>query len=169
MKKILTYIASLAIPCILLSSCVTGGFDENPQLDERNKALAKAPKIESISINGTVLQRNTHTLRVVEAKPGDVLMISASIASGKDAELKSLEVTRQYYGDEDPLPLDEDSEDGKYQLTGNTHVFDYSYTVPVEDDDGAEFHDGDIILVNMLAGNTLDNFAYKSFEIVITH
>lgn len=167
MKKL--NILIILFSALFLGACVTGGFDENPQLDARNEALAKAPKIEAILVNGAILNRNTHSLRVVDAKPGDVLTISASIASGKGAELKSLEVTRQYYGEEDPLPLDENSEDGKYELTGNTHVFDLNYTVPAKDDDGFEFHDGDIILVHMLVGNTLDNFAYRSFEIVITH
>lgn len=152
-----------------LSSCVTGGFDENPQLDARNEALAKAPNINAIFINGTKLERNTQSLRIISAHPGDKLNISAEITSGKDAELSTLEVTRQYYGDEDPLPLDPNASSSVIDLTGNTYVYDLEYTVPAEDDDGFEFHDGDIILVHMLVGNTSDNFGYRSFEIEIVH
>jgi hypothetical protein len=97
-----------------------------------------------------------------------VLTISAEITSGKDAELSTLEVTRQYYGDEDPLPFDPASETGVIELTGNTYVYDLQYTVPAEDDDASEFHVGDIILVHMLVGNTAENFGYRSFEIIIT-
>ncbi|HEY0742949.1 MAG TPA: hypothetical protein VGD40_15880 [Chryseosolibacter sp.] len=168
MEKRYVYIL-LFVAAIGLSSCVTGGFDENPQLDARNEALAKAPNINAVFVNGTKLERNAQSLRIVEAHPGDVLTISADISSGKDAELETLEVTRQYYGNEDPLPLDPNSETGVIDLTGNTYVYDFQYTVPAEDDDGFEFHDGDIILVHMLVGNTSDNFGYRSFEILITH
>jgi hypothetical protein len=166
MKRKFTYIF-LFVASIGLSSCVTGGFDENPQLEGREAELAKAPKIESIAINGTILQRNQQSLRIVEAKPGDVLSISVAIESGKGAELKELEVVRQYYAAEDPHPLDPNSATGVYQLAGNTHVFDLKYTVPVEDDDGFEFHPGDPILVHLLVSNTLDNHGYRSFEIII--
>lgn len=168
MEKRFVYIL-LLVASFGLSSCVTGGFDENPQLDARNEAIAKAPSINAIFVNGTKLERNTQSLRIVEAHPGDVLTISADIASGKDAELETLEVTRQYYGNEDPLPLDENSESGIIELTGNTYVYDFQYTVPAEDDDGFEFHDGDIILVHLLVGNSSENFGYRSFEILITH
>ena len=44
MKRIFILISA----SILLASCVTGGFNENPQLDDLNNALAKAPKIDEI-------------------------------------------------------------------------------------------------------------------------
>jgi hypothetical protein len=166
MKTKFIYIFLFCAP-LILGSCVTGGFNENPQLEEREAELAKAPNIESISINGTILQRNQQSLRIVHAKPGDVLSISVSIQSGKNAELKDLEVVRQYYGNEDPHPLDPNSPTGVYNLTGNTHVFDLNYTVPAEDDDGFEFAPEDLILVHLLVSNTLDNHGYRSFEIVI--
>ncbi len=152
---------------LVLSSCVTGGFDENPQLDARNEALAKAPKIENITINGTVLERNTQSIRVYNAHIGDVLNISADLTSGKDAELVNIEVWRQYYASEDPAPLDPTSEDGFLALNGNTNIYDLAYTVPAVDDDGADFHPGDVILVHMRVRNTLDNFGYRSFQIQI--
>jgi hypothetical protein len=151
-----------------LSSCVTGGFDENTQLDARNEALAKAPGIKDIFVNGAKLERNTQSLRIIEAAPGTVLNFSVEITSGKDAELKTLEVTRQYYGDEDPLPFDPAATSSVIELSGNTYIYDLAYTVPALDDDGHEFHEGDLILVQMLVGNTSDNFAYRSFEIIIT-
>jgi hypothetical protein len=152
-----------------LSACVTGGFDENPQLDEHNAALAKAPKVESISVDGTVVERNTQSIRVANVHIGDVIHISASLNSGKGAELKELEVQRQYYGEEDPLPLDPDSPTGFYDLSGNTHVFDLDYTVPAEDDDGFEFSDGDVIFVYFRVSNTLDNYGYKAMELHLSH
>lgn len=155
---------------ITMNACVTGGFDENTQLDERNDALAKAPKIESISINGSLLERNTQSLRVVEAKVGDVLSISASITSGKDAELRDLEVARQYYEfdlTEPSMPLDPNAADAVYEVSGNSFVFDLNYTVPAQDDDGYDFHPGDVIYVYLRASNTLDNYGYKAFEIHI--
>lgn len=167
MKKI--FISICFLSSLALGGCVTGGFDENPQLDARNEALAKAPNINAIFVNGTKLERNTQSLRIVNAHPGDVLSISAEITSGKEAELSTLEVTRQYYGNEDPLPLDPSATSPVIELTGNTYVYDLEYTVPAEDDDGFEFHDGDIILVHMLVGNTAENFGYRSFEILIQH
>ena len=152
-----------------MSSCVTGGFDENPQLDAHNDALAKAPKINAIFINGTKLERDTHSLRVIEAHPGDVLNISAEITSGKDAELATLEVTREYYGNEAPQPLDPAATSSVIELSGNTYVYDLKYTVPAEDDDGFEFHDGDPILVKMLVGNTTESYGFRSFTIQIAH
>jgi hypothetical protein len=151
-----------------LTSCVTGGFDENEQLDARNAELAKAPSIKDIFVNGSKLERNTQSLRIIEAAPGTVLNISAEITSGKDAELRTLEVTRQYYGDEDPLPFDPSATTAVVELTGNTYVYDLAYTVPAVDDDGHEFAPGDLIFVQMLVGNSTDNFAYRSFEIIIT-
>ena len=157
----------MLLSAIVLSSCVTGGFDENPQLSSREQELAKAPNINAIFVNGTKLERNTQSLRVIEAAPGTVLNISAEITSGKEAELSTLEVTRQYYGDEDPLPLDPSATSSVIDLTGNTYVYDLAYTVPAVDDDGEDFHEGDIILVHMLVGNTSDNYGYRSFEIII--
>lgn len=167
MKRKYFYIL-LMITSMAMSACVTGGFDENPQLDARNEALAKAPNINAIFINGTKLERNTQSLRIVEAHPGDILSISAEITSGKDAELSTLEVTRQYYGNEDPHPLDPAATSPVIELSGNTYVYDLNYTVPAADDDGFAFNSGDIILVHMLVGNTADNFGYRSFEILIT-
>jgi hypothetical protein len=167
MKRKSIYIFLIFAPFIL-SSCVTGGFDENPQLDELNAAIAKAPKIESIAVNGAVVERNQQSRRIVEAHVGDVLQISAEITSGQSAELDSLEVSRQYYGNEDPLPLDHNDADGFYELSGNTFVYDLTYTVPEEDDDHFHFAPGDVILVYFRAKNTLGNYGYKAFEIQIT-
>jgi hypothetical protein len=168
MKRKYTYILLLCAS-FGLSSCVTGGFDENPQLDARNEALAKAPNINAIFINGTKLERDAHSLRIVTAHPGDVLDISADITSGKDAELATLDVTRQYYGNEAPQPLDPAASSSVIELTGNTYVYDLHYTVPVEDDDGFEFQDGDVILVQMLVGNTTESFGFRSFTIQIAN
>lgn len=155
---------------ILLASCVTGGFDENPQLDDLNSALAKAPKIEEIRVNGTVLERNTQTVRVVEAAIGAELNIEAEVLSGKSAELTELEVSRQYYWNtnftEAPHPLDEGS-DGFYDITGKSYAFSFQYTVPAEDDDGFDFHPGDQIYVYFRALNDRGNYGYKAFEIHI--
>ena len=164
MKMKYSYIVLLLVS-FGVSSCVTGGFDENPQLDARNEALAKAPSIKAIFVNGVKLERNTQSLRIVHAHPGDVLNISAELESGKDAELATFDVTRQYYGNEDPLPLDPSAASSVIELSGNTYVYDLKYTVPTEDDDGFEFEPGNIILVHMLVGNTTESFGYRSFEI----
>ena len=58
MKMKYSYIVLLLVS-FGVSSCVTGGFDENPQLDARNEALAKAPSIKAIFVNGVKLERNT--------------------------------------------------------------------------------------------------------------
>ena len=65
---------------VFLSSCLSGGFDENPQLEELEEALKTAPKIESLKINGTEVERNTESRRVINAKVGDVL--SKVVAGG---------------------------------------------------------------------------------------
>lgn len=155
---------------IIFSSCLTGGFDENEQLDRHNAALAKAPKIESVKVNGTEVQRNTVSRRVVDAKIGDVLNISAELSGGLGAQLQELEFSRiYYYGEdfeEDPKPVDPDS-DGLYDVTGNTTVFDYVYTVPEEDDDGFHFDPGYVIQVYFRAKNSLGNYGYRAIEIHI--
>lgn len=151
----------------LLSSCLTGGFDENPQLTEREEALAKAPRVESIAVNGKLIERNTVSRRVVEAKPGAELQFSVNLASGDGATLKALEFSRVYYfGDEDeedPHPVDPSHD--VYELSGHTHVFTYTYTVPIEDDDGHAFEPGQKIQVYFRITNTLDNAGFKSLEI----
>lgn len=160
----------LLLASILLSSCVTGGFDENPQLDDLNSALAKAPKIDEIRVNGTVLERNSQSVRVVEAAIGAELIIEAEILSGKSAELTELEVSRQYYWNtnftEDPLPLDGDT-DGFYEITGESYAFSFQYTVPDVDDDDFDFHPGDQIYIYFRALNDRGNYGYKAFEIHI--
>jgi hypothetical protein len=167
MKKILISISAL----FLLASCVTGGFDENPQLDAHNAALAKAPSVNAIFVNGVELQKNTQSVRVVEAQIGDVLAINAELTSGKSATLDELEVSRQYYWNtnftEDPQALDPLSDEGMYDITGNSFTFSYDYTVPALDDDDAPFHAGDQIYVFFRPKNTLDNYGYKAFEIHI--
>lgn len=169
MKAKNNYNAIAVFAMLILSSCVTGGFDENPQLDDLNKALAKAPKIDQILVNGVVLERNTQSVRVVEATIGEVLAIDAELVSGKGAELTELEVSRQYYwnnGPEDPQPLD-GTTDGFYDITGTEYTFSYDYTVPAADDDGFDFHAGDQIYVYFRAQNDLGNFGFKAFEIHI--
>lgn len=170
MKTINRYIGLICI-AFSLSACVTGGFNENPQLDDLNSALSKAPKIDAIMVNGTVLDRNTQSVRVVEAAIGAVLNIEAEVLSGKSAELTELEVSRQYYWNtnftEAPHPLDEGT-DGFYEITGKSFTFSFSYTVPVADDDGFDFHPGDQIYVYFRALNDRGNFGYKAFEIHIT-
>jgi hypothetical protein len=167
MKRISIFIAAL----FLLSSCVTGGFDENPQLDALNDALAKAPKVNTIFVNGVELERNNQSVRVVEAQVGEILSIDAEIVSGKNATLEQLEVSRQYYWNtqftEDPHELDPLSNEGLYDITGKEFTFSYDYTVPAQDDDGFDFHPGDQIYVFFRAKNTLDNFGFKAFEIHI--
>jgi hypothetical protein len=166
MKRIFILISA----SILLASCVTGGFDENTQLDDLNNALAKAPAIDEIRVNGTVLERNTQSVRVVEAAIGAALNIEAEILSGKSSELTELEVSRRYYWNttftEGVHPLDGDT-DGFYDITGKSYTFSFQYTVPSVDDDDFDFHPGDQIYVYFRALNDRGNYGYKAFEIHI--
>lgn len=166
MKRIFILLSA----AMLLASCVTGGFDENPQLDDVNNALSKAPKVDKIFVNGTQLDRNTQSARVVEAAIGAELSIEAEILSGKSAELTELEVSRQYYWNtnftEAAQPLDETT-DGFYDVTGKSYTFSFLYTVPNQDDDGFAFHPGDQIYVYFRALNDRGNYGYKAFEIHI--
>jgi hypothetical protein len=166
MRKIFLLVAT----AFALTSCVTGGFDENTQLDDLNNELAKAPKIDAIMVNGVEVERNTQSVRVIEAQIGDVLNIEAEISSGKKAELTELEVSRQYYYNttftEDPKPLD-GATDGFYDITGKSHTFSFAYTVPEVDDDDFDFHPGDQIYVYFRALNDRGNYGFKAFEIHI--
>jgi hypothetical protein len=166
MKRIFIFLSA----SILFASCVTGGFDENPQLDDLNDALAKAPKIDEIRVNGILLERNTQSVRVIEAAIGEQLDIEAEILSGKSADLTELEVSRQYYWNtnftEDPLPLD-GATTGFYDITGKSYTFSFQYTVPDVDDDDFDFHPGDQIYVYFRALNDRGNYGYKAFEIHI--
>ncbi len=153
-----------------LSSCLTGGFDENPQLDKQNNELAKAPKVEAIRVNGQVVERNRLSRRVIEAKIGDVLNFDITLISGKNASLEELEFFRVYYYLEDfqeaPHPVDPDTQ-GVYPLSGEEFNFTYAYTVPEEDDDGFHFDPGYIIQVYCRVKNSLGNYGYRSVEIHI--
>jgi hypothetical protein len=154
-----------------LSSCLTGGFDENPQLDEREAALAQAPKVLSISVNGEVLQRDTRSRRVVEAKVGDQLNFSVQVSSGDNAELTQIEFARIYYFEDpdfegDPTPV-EPASDGFYPLSGSNAVFEYSYTVPELDDDEDPFTAGSVIMMYFRVKNSKDNFGFKAIEVHI--
>lgn len=155
---------------ISLCSCVTGGFDENTQLDDLDNELAKAPKIDAIMVNGVEVERNTQSVRVVEARIGDVLTIEAEVSSGRKAELTELEVSRQYYYNttftEDPKPLD-GTTTGFYDITGKKYTFSFDYTVPDVDDDDFDFHPGDQIYVYFRALNDRGNYGFKAFEIHI--
>lgn len=153
-----------------LSSCLTGGFDENEQLDELNGELAKAPKVESIMVNGVEVERNTQSRRVIDAKIGDVLNFDVTLTSGRNASLEELEFFRVYYYTEDfqeaPRPVDPTS-NGIYPVTGDEFDFTYSYTVPEEDDDGFHFDPGYIIQVYFRVKNSIGNYGYKAIEIHI--
>jgi hypothetical protein len=163
-------ICLIIILALSLSSCLTGGFDENPQLEELQNALDKAPKIESLKVNGTEVERNTQSRRIVEAKVGDVLNFDITVASGSDAELEELEFSRvYYYGEdfqEDPKPVNPDT-NGFYEISGSTYNFTYSYTVPTEDDDGFHFDPGYVIQLFVRARNSVGNYGYRAVEIHI--
>jgi hypothetical protein len=149
---------------------VTGGFDDNEQLDDMNADLAKTPKIKRVMVNGTEVERDTQSRRIVEAKMGDVLAFDVDLTSGSGAQLVELEFFRVYYYGEDfqeaPRPVDPDT-NGFYDITGKTYNFTFSYTVPLEDDDGFEFGPGYTIQVYLRAKNSLDNYGYRAVEIHI--
>lgn len=155
---------------ITLSSCLTGGFDENEQLDEMNKQLAKTPQVESVKVNGEEVQRNRLSRRVVEARIGDALEFDVLLKSGKGATLEELEFERvYYYGEdfqEDPQPVDPET-NGVYELSGNQFQFTYNYTVPEEDDDGFHFDPGYTIQLYFRARNSLGNYGYRAIEVLI--
>lgn len=155
---------------VLATSCVTGGFNDNPQLDELEDALAKAPSIEMIKANGEEVKRNTHSIREISAKVGDVVKLEAELTSGKGADLVELEFYRQYYGriyaQEDPLPVDSLT-DGFYDISGKSMTFSYDYTIPTVDDGGHDFEDGNIITIQYRVKNSLENYGYKSLVIEI--
>ena len=121
-------------------------------------------------VNGTVLERNTQSVRVIEAAIGAELNIEAEVLSGKSAELTELEVSRQYYWNtnftEAAHPLDDET-DGFYDITGKSYTFSFQYTVPDVDDDDFDFHPGDQIYVYFRALNDRGNYGYKAFEIHI--
>lgn len=154
-----------------LSSCLTGGFDENPQLDDMNDQLALTPQFKSVKVNGTEIQRNATSRRVVDAHGGDVLNIALELTGGASADLEEIELFRVYYFGEDyqepPRPM-EGGTDGFFELSGRTTVFEYAYTVPEEDDDGFHFEPGHIIQLNFRAKNSLENFGFRTLEVRFT-
>ena len=155
---------------VSLTSCVTGGFDNNEQLDKLNSGLATTPKVEQVLVNGEEVVRDTQSRRIVEAKIGDVLDFDVHITSGSGAELEELEFARAYYyGEdfqEDPKPVDPET-NGFYELTGKSADFTFSYTVPEEDDDGFHFDPGYVIQVFFRVKNSLGNYGYRSIEVHI--
>lgn len=169
MKTLINNLGILLI-AVLATSCVTGGFNDNPQLDDLEDALAKAPSIVMIKANGEEVKRNTHSQREITAKVGDVVKLDAELTSGKGADLVELEFFRQYYGrhyaQEDPHPVDSLT-DGFYDITGKSMTFSYDFTVPEVDDDDNPFEDGTIITIQYRVKNSLENYGYRSLIIEI--
>jgi hypothetical protein len=169
MKSVKSIILIISCACFL-SSCVTGGFDDNEQLDDMNAGLAKTPKIKSVMVNGAEVERDTQSRRVVEAKIGDVLNFDVDLTSGSGAQLEELEFFRVYYYGEDfqeaPRPVDPDT-DGFYEISGKAYNFNFAYTVPAEDDDGFEFHGGYVIQIWFRAKNSIGNYGFRSVEVHI--
>jgi|GEM_PF-1564936 len=169
MKTSINYIA-IVLMAVLGAACTTGGFNNNPQLEELENALDKAPNVEAIKVNGTVIEKNTQSLREVDASIGDVLKLEADFTSGKDAQLVELEFYRQYYGrvngQEAPHPVDTLT-DGFYNLSGLESTFSYDYTVPAVDDDDFDFEVGTIITIQYRLKNSLDNYGYRALVIHI--
>lgn len=151
-------ISLIALSVFALGACTTGGFDENPQLDDLNAAQAKAPKVMSISVNGVQVDRNQQSIRHVEAKVGDVINISAVIDGGQGGNLVDMRFEQTFFSTEieefntiypsdDVIdagsaytfgPVDPGT-DGVYSgdvneaivsLSGASTTFEYSYTVP---------------------------------------
>lgn len=166
MRKLLI----LVLTGFYLSSCVTGGFDNNEQLDDLNAGLAKTPKVQKVTVNGTEVIRDTQSRRIVNAKVNDVLEFAVDLSSGSGAQLEELEFARVYYYgeefEEDPKPVEAGS-NGFYDVTGKTDSFSFSYTVPEEDDDGFHFDPGYIIQVFFRVKNSLGNYGYRAIEIHI--
>jgi hypothetical protein len=121
-------------------------------------------------VNGEEVERNTQSRRVVDARVGDALEFDVQLTSGSDAQLEELEFFRvYYYGEdfqEDPRPVDPNT-NGFYEISGKTHDFTYTYTVPEQDDDGFTFDPGYTIQVFFRVKNSLGNYGYRSIEIHI--
>jgi hypothetical protein len=154
----------------VLTSCLTGGFDNNEQLDELNAGLKKTPKIEKVVVNGVEVVRDTQSRRIVNAKINDVLEFDVDLSSGSGAQLEELEFARvYYYGEEfqeDPRPV-EGGTSGFYEISGKAYNFTYTYTVPEEDDDGFHFDPGYVIQVFFRPKNSLGNYGFRAIEIHI--
>jgi hypothetical protein len=165
MRNLFIYI----ITAVTLTSCLSGGFDENPQLEELEEGLKAAPKVETLKVNGSEVVRDMESRRIIEAKVNDVLNFDITLSAGT-GELQELEFSRVYYYgedfEEDPKPVDP-ATDGTYDITGANHTFTYAYTVPEEDDDGFHFDPGYVIQVYVRAKNSLGNYGYRAVEIHI--
>ena len=156
--KMIKNISFIALSVLALGACTSGGFDENPQLDALEEAQAKAPKVMSISVNGTQIDRNSQSIRHVEAKVGDVLNITAIIDGGTGGDLVDMRFEQTFFSTEieefntiypADATIDAGSDytfgpvdpgtDGIYNgdineaimpLSGASATFEYSYTVP---------------------------------------
>ena len=165
--NIIKNIIRLVPVVILLGACTTGGFDQNTKLDELNAELAKAPTVASISVNGTVVERNTLSIREIEASIGDDLNLVATLESGANAQLEELEFLRQYFSANSASLPAEAGSDGFYDVSGVEQDFEFTYTVPAVDDDGDDFHSGDHIIIQFRVRNSNDFFGYKEFQILL--
>ena len=158
------------IAIVVLSSCATGGFDENPQLDKLDAELAKAPGI-LMTVDGEEVERNTLSLRDHPVTIGETYTIGVEMTSGKKAELQELEFFRQYYGraygQEGPQPVDDSSLDGLVALSGSSSMFEFDYTVPAQDDDGFDFHDDHIITIWARVQNSEGFYSYREIILVL--
>ena len=193
MKNIFNkYLAGLFL--ISAVACTSGGFNENPKLDELNAAMAFTPKVVSISVNGAVIAKNEQSMYQIDAKLDDVLNITAVFESGKDAELVELQYEMTYFGTEieefngfffEPGspedaasaytfgPVDPgtngtfEPEDAFFLLSGTSETFEGSYTVPEFDHFGPYYYvnPGDFISVHFRVKNSLDNYGYNALQI----
>lgn len=194
MRKIVFKYFIWVIVLTVSVSCVTGGFNQNPQLDELNDAIAFSPKVTSLTVNGTEVSRNTQSLYQVDAKIGDVLDIKATFDAGQGAQLSMLQFEQTYFsteieeynwifftpGSPEDIasaytfgPVDPgtdgiyDIDDAYIPISGATDTFEYSYTVTPTDTFGPYYLvvPGDFITLHFRISNSLDNYGYHPIQI----
>ena len=165
MKKRIYNIVKLVPVALIAFGCATGGFNQNPKLEDLNEEIAKAPSVVTIAVNGTVIERNTISIREVDAAIGDALNLSINLLSGSGAQLEELEFVQSFNG-HDPVPAD-GSADGLVALSGVEMDYTHTYTVPTVDDTDADLHAGDLITFYFTVRNSNNFYGFKELEIHI--
>jgi len=165
MRSIL-YIISFTL--LMSTGCVTGGFDQNEKLDELEATLALAPKVNDIRVNGTELVKDQQSIRDITAGIGEVLNFAVDFQSGNSAQLRDVDIYRQFYDlFQESSPAEDGASDSVVPLTGASDSYEFQVTVPAQDPDGSDLHDGDHIWISFLVSNSSNFLGYKSVRITI--
>lgn len=169
MKKFIQYSTFFLILVVGLSSCVTGN-DDNLVLQEHEEAFAKTPRVINLTVDGVAPARDQQShWKDFEVSPGQVIRIIGEYDPGQSANGADFDFSRSYHHtsyDAEVAKAVEPNSERVQSIGADIMPFDFSYTVPTNDDEGVAFEAGDHINLTWWSSNDLGGQGFMDVNLI---